>query len=234
MKINKKQLIQAIICFLVVLAVYHLIAFVIPFPHTGAFWAGYVFGIIAILILPLVLYFAYRSAPKPRDKFYATPVARNGVIYFLVQMLVSFLAMALGFLFEVPTWIIIACSALLLAGVIMFVIASDTVRNEVIRQEDTLAAKTATMRQMQSQGRVLLSQCNDQKLAAQLHLLADELRYSDPVGSGATAQVEQELEQLLQEMQNGLNNRDYDSVLHACANARKLLAERNQICLLNK
>ena len=48
MKLNKTTK-KGAVALLIVLVIFILIAFIVPFPHNGIFWTGFVFGVIAIL-----------------------------------------------------------------------------------------------------------------------------------------------------------------------------------------
>ena len=66
------------------------------------------------------------------------------------------------------------------------------------------------------------------------HALAEALRFSDPVSSAATADIEENLTGLLEELGSAVLDKDYASVKTLCAKASTLLADRNRMCKLNK
>ena len=75
----------------------------------------------------------------------------------------------------------------------------------------------------------------NQALAGELRKLSEDLRYSDPIGSPATAEYEQHMGELLDYLGNAIYNPQQTAdALNACATFRSMLAERNQICRLNK
>ena len=233
MTMNKKQL-RGILAVAVVLIVYHILAFLIPFEHEAVFWVGYIFGLIAILVQIVVLLLAFHGTESARSKFYGLPIARVGILYFAAQMIVSFAAMALAFIWGFPTWPVILVSAVLLCLAVLGVIATDATRDEIERQDVVLKANVRSMRSLQSLGRSLVGQCEDKALAANLQKLSDDLQYSDPVTSPATEESEAELASLLDELQRALMENDAAGTDGLCRQARTVLAERNRICKLNK
>lgn len=233
MTMNKKQL-RGILAVAVVLIVYHILAFLIPFEHEAVFWVGYIFGLIAILVQIVVLLLAFHGTESARSKFYGLPIARVGILYFAAQMIVSFAAMALAFIWGFPTWPVILVSAVLLCLAVLGVIATDATRDEIERQDVQLKKDVNKMRTLQSLGRTLATQTEDQALKAELQKLSDELRFSDPVSSAATADSEAELTSLLDELQRALLDNDAAGVSGLCKRARAVLGERNRICKLNK
>ena len=64
--------------------------------------------------------------------------------------------------------------------------------------------------------------------------LADELRYSDPISSEATAGAEQSLRATLVELQNAVTSGDAETVKQLAASMRATLKERNTLAKQGK
>ena len=90
-----KSMIRFLVILAVVLIVFVVIAFVIPFAHTGVFWVALVFGLIAIAAQLYVQPKAF-AGEGARSKFYGFPIGRVGVIYLIAQLVLSLAAMALS------------------------------------------------------------------------------------------------------------------------------------------
>lgn len=218
----------------IVLAVFCIIAFVIPFPRNGLFWTGFVFGLIAILSQVPVFMITFRGADSARSKFYGMPIARIGVIYIVAQLIFSLIAMFLSWNCVIPVWPFVLVSMLMLGAVALGTIAADATREEIVRQDNQIKRNVSKMRELQSLGVSLASRCEDQTAAEELQKLSDALRYSDPVSSAATAESEAELKRLLDELQSALLDGDTTGIIGLCKQTQNVLAERNRICKLNK
>ena len=229
-----KNMVRGAAVFAVVLVVFNLIAFLIPFNHTGAFWVGYIFGLVAILAQIPILLIAFRDAESARSKFYGVPIARIGIIYLIAQMALSLIAMCLAWIAGVPAWPFVLVSLLLLAAAALGTIATDLTRDEIQRQDVQIKRDVSSMRELQSLGRSLTARCEDAEAASNLQKLSDALNYSDPVSSDATAESEAELKRLLDELQNALLEGDFAGVSGLSKQALNILDERNRICKLNK
>ena len=82
---------------------------------------------------------------------------------------------------------------------------------------------------------VLISQTDaGGELKTALDKLADEIKYSDPVSSSATEQIEDELNFNIEELQKAIVDGDNTSALTICKKTSGILAERNRLCKLNK
>ena len=88
MKLSKNA-VRFLIFMGLALLVFNVISFAVPFAKTGAFWIGYLFGMIAVLGQIAVMKLAFNGTTTVRSKFYGFPVARIGIIYAVVQKLIG-------------------------------------------------------------------------------------------------------------------------------------------------
>ena len=233
MKLNKITK-KGAIALLIVLVIFILVAFMVPFPHNGIFWTGFVFGVIAILTQIPIWSIAFKGAESARSKFYGIPIARIGVIYLIVQLILSLSTMFLAWIPDIPVWPFILVFLIILGIVALGTIAADVTRDEIERQDVQIKRNVSKMRELQSLGRSLVASCEDKSLLPQVQQLSDALRYSDPVSSEATAESEAELTHLLTDLQTALFDGDASGAAGLCKQAQGVLAERNRICKLNK
>ncbi len=227
-----KNIMRGTIVVVILYVVYNVLALVIPFNHTTSFWLAYIFGSIAILVQLPLLYFAFCKENSPKSRFYGFPIAQVGNFYLITQVVLSFLTMIIGNV--LPVWLIVVVYIVLLGGAAIGFIGVDAMRDEVERQEQTVAKSTDTMRSLQSSASALAGLCTDTSLSKQLEKLAEELKYSDPVTNVQTISAEKELTTILQELKDALTNSDTDKLEGLCKKARLVLEERNRICKANK
>ena len=93
-----------------VLAAFCVIALVVPFVKTAAFWVSFAFGVVAIGIQVYTMPRA--MAGNTRSKFYGFPILRISFLYLSVQLGLSLLFMALAK--WVPVWVPVVLYLLLL------------------------------------------------------------------------------------------------------------------------
>lgn len=232
MKLTKNE-IRFLIMIGLSLVAFNVIAFVVPFAKTAVFWIGYGFGMFAILVQILVMKLAFDGAESVRSKFYGFPIARIGVIYLIAQVLLSIGAMALGMF--IPPWIPTVLFIVMLAAAAAGLVSADAVREEIERQDKKTVKNVSRMRSLQSKMNVLISQSDVVgELKTELDKLADSIKYSDPVSSSATEQIEDELNFNIEELQKAIVDGDNASALTVCKKTSGILAERNRLCKLNK
>lgn len=228
-----KNKIRVITFAAIALVVFNVIAFVIPIPKSAVFWVAYIFGMLAIAAQLLFMNVAFSGKEDIRSKFYGFPIARIGVIYGACQLLLSFAAMALGAF--IPVWVPVVVFVIIAAAAGVGLISTDMVREEIEKQDEKLVKDVSRMRSLQSKMNVLISQTDaGGELKTALDKLADEIKYSDPVSSSATEQIEDELNFNIEELQKAIVDDDNVSALTICKKTSGILAERNRLCKLNK
>ena len=65
-----KDTIRGLVVLGVLLVLYILIAFLIPFVHTATFWVSFVFTLIAIAVVAASIYIAFIKNPDAKSRFY--------------------------------------------------------------------------------------------------------------------------------------------------------------------
>ena len=223
---------RSLIIIAIALVVFSVVAFAIPFAHTTAFWVAYGFGALAILFQLYIFKVSFATGGDAKSRFYGFPIARLGVYYLVVQLIVSVIEMALARV--IPTGVTVAINVLLLALAVVGCITVDAMRDEIIRQDDALKKNVGNMRELQSISAALVGQCGDEALKPMLQKLADEFRYSDPVSSEKTQELEEDMKVQLGDIQQALVEGDSDGAKKLCGKLMGSLAERNRICSVSK
>ena len=216
----------------IVLVVFCVLAFAIPFLRGTVFWLGVVFTVIAILAQLYVAKKAFANGEGARSKFYGFPIARVGAIYLVVQIIAGLVCMALGAI--LPAWVAVVIFVVILAAAVIGFITVDAIRDEVERQDTVLQANVTAMRSLQSKASSIAAQCQDPVLKKVLTSLAEQFRFSDPVSSVDTAEAETELNEMVDLLQSAVIERDPDSALALVPRIEAALAERNRLCKLGK
>ena len=213
-------------------AVYTLIVLAVPFAKGGMFWLTYLFTAVAFGVQAYVFKLSFEKEAGAKSKFYGFPIARVGVLYLAVQLVLGLVFMALAAV--APVWLALVLYLALLAAAAVGVIATDSIRDEVERQDAQLKKDVATMRALQSKAAALPARCEDAEAKSALEKLAEEFRYSDPVSAPALADLETDMAAIMEELSAAVTDGDNAAVLALCKKISATLAERNRLCKLNK
>ncbi|MCQ2462168.1 MAG: hypothetical protein MJ177_02030 [Clostridia bacterium] len=229
-KKNNCQLILGIAA----LVLYLALTLAVPFPKTAAFWVAFVFGLLAIAAQAYILKTAFDKGEPVKSKFYGYPIARIGIIYLAVQLIVSLVLMAIGFACKVPVWIAVVICVVVTAVFVIGFISADIMRGEVEHQDMKLKTDVKTMRALQSKTADIIGLCADEETKKAVAALADKFRYSDPVTGDATRELETGLTAAADELQAAVLDGDFSAAKQLCVKIEASLNERNRLCKLNK
>lgn len=228
----KKHTLRGIIVLAVLLVLYLLVAFLVPFAHTAAFWMSFAFTLTAFGVAGAAIYIAFIKNPDAKSRFYGFPIAKIGAIYGLVQLIAGLVFMALAQ--WIAPWIPAVVGGLALGAAVLGLVSAEAVVEEIHSQDRVLKQDVRLMRALQSRVNLLASQCDDPEAAGAVKALAEELRYSDPVSAKALERVEQDLCAAVEDISAAVAEGDASAVKQLCRRAAGVLAERNRICKLSK
>lgn len=215
----------------VLLVLYIVIAFAVPFVHTATFWLSFVFTLVAFAVVAASIYIAFIKSPDAKSKFYGFPIAKIGAVYGLVQLILGLIFMALAP--WAPAWLAVILFVIALGAAVIGLISADAVVEEIQKQDIKLKKDVALMRELQSKVSGIIGLCGDD-VRAEVSALAEEFRFSDPVSSDALAEIETELAACVDELQTALVDGDAAAARELCRKVKTTLAERNRLCKLNK
>lgn len=223
--INKSM--RSIAAAAIILVLYNLVVFLLPFDKETVFFVSYGFTMVAFVVAGLAVYHAFKK-PDAKSKFYGFPVARIGVIYLGVQLVLSLPFMIMGD--NVEAWIPVLLFSIVLGGGLLGLIATELTSEEIVKQDVKLKNASGMMRSIQSKVMQLTTQCEEPMLKK----LAEEIRYSDPVSHESIADAEADLSAAVDQIQQAVLDEDMESVATLSRQAMALVAERNRLCKLSK
>lgn len=231
MKLNEKEK-KGLVVLALLFVVYTLIVLAVPFAKGGMFWLTYLFTAAAFGVQAYVFKLSFEKEAGAKSKFYGFPIARVGVLYLAVQLVLGLVFMALAAVTLV--WLALVLYLALLVAAVVGVIATNSIRDEVERQDTQLKKDVATMRALQSKAAALPARCEDAEAKSALEKLAEEFRYSDPVSAPALTDLETDMAATMEELSAAVTDGDNAAVLALCKKISATLAERNRLCKLNK
>jgi hypothetical protein len=213
-----------------VIAVFSLVAFVVPFEKTTTFWVAYAFGIVAVLLQEIICIVAWDKATTTKSRFLGIPQLMVGVYYLIAQLIVSVVFIFMSHLsFVIP----LVASILLLMLLAILMVGTEAARDEIQRIDDRVAAKVGFIRDLQAEVELLVSRFDDDEVKRQLKALAEDIRYSDPMSTEAVSHLESQITSSLRELKTMTRDMSGDPS-PLIANVGYLLAERNSKVRLSK
>lgn len=224
----KKDFARSTVCLGVLLVLYMLLAFLIPFVKTAVFWISFVFTLVAFAVTGWSLYTAFLKKEDVTSRFYGFPIARIGVIYGGGQLAASLLLMALGK--WTPAWLAVLVYAAMLGAAVIGLVSADAVVETIHTQDQKRKKDVTFLRSLQSKANQMAAQCS----LPEMRQFCENVRYSDPVSSEALAEIERDLSAAVDDLQSAVVDGDTEMIAQLVRKADGLLGERNRVCKLNK
>lgn len=220
----------------ILLVVYNLLVFVIPFPHVNpdTFWVAYLGGMVSLLAQGYIAYLAFNKKESLKSMLYGFPLVRIGVIYLIAQLSVSLLAFVLGAFIDIPTWVVLLLEIILLALAVIGLITSETYREEIEKLERSEPLTTKFIYDLRVDAKILIEQYNSSSIYSDLYKLQQEIQYSDPKSNDTLLEIEDEINRKFIELKELLANNDLENAKKLIDNLLLLIKERNYRCKTSK
>jgi predicted transcriptional regulator len=227
MKFTKNKGMYFVAAF-IVLAVFNVIAFIIPFKREAGFWTGYGFSMAAMFLCVGVGLYAL-GREEMRSKFYGMPLAYMAWFYLAVQLITGLAIMAIP---AIPYQAGVIAGTVLLGGFLVGLIGVNTGKKMIERVDQKIREKVFYIKSLQVNIEGLAGRAADESIKKKLKTLAEAIRYSDPMSSPQLAALENQIEAKASALAEGMADISTTSTL--CDELQQLIAERNRKCKLLK
>lgn len=113
-------------------------------------------------------------------------------------------------------------------------IATDNARDIIEENEAEIERVTKATKIFNLNIASVLDLCSDVTVKKELEKLAESFRFSDPVSSDATEDIESTIMEKLEDLKINITAFSADENIEKITELKNLLAERNRICKMNK
>ena len=217
---------------LIVMAVYNVVVFVVPFNRGGGFWSGYGFTMLAMLLSAAVGIYVFGRG-NLKSKFYGVPLISVTWRYLVAQLLVGFAQMGLDFV-PIPFQYGIAVNAILLGACLFGLIVVNFAKEEIERIDEKVKEKVFHIKSMQVDVEGLVDKAPDEAAKKALKDLAETIRYSDPISSPQLAAIENKIDGKAAALAKAAESANGDATAALCNELQQLFSERNRKCKILK
>ena len=112
-------------------------------------------------------------------------------------------------------------------------IATDNAKDIVEKIDDETKVETKTVEVFNANIADIIDSCKNADIKKELDFLAEKFRFSDPVSSENTKEIENQIQMLLAKL-NTVINQNYDESKTIIKQLTNALNKRNRICKMNK
>ena len=217
----------------IVIAVYNVVVFVIPFIRGEMFWTAYGFTMAAILLSAAVgLYVFGRESLK--SKFYSIPLLSVIRRYLIAQIIIGLIQMILPHFYTIPFQYAIALNVILLGICLVGLIIAEVGKDKIEQIDAKIKEKVFYIKSLQVDVEGLVDRAADDSIKKVLKDLAETIRYSDPMSSPQLATIENKIEGKTAVLAESVEKADWETVKTSCNELQQLFAERNRKCKILK
>lgn len=227
-KISKRY----ILCFSILLILYNALVWIIPFPKKslGTFIITYSTSMFAFILQPIIYFITNKNSKEIKSKLYSWPILKVTYIYFLIQLIVSFLFYIIGAFVKIPLWISSVLFILLIGLALIGIIITDTYKNQIEKLEDNEKNNKRFITSLKIETSILAKKYISSPVYKELEEFADAVRYSDPISSESLLNIENEIDNKFNEIKYVLESGNYSVASLKISEIKLLLDQRNQKC----
>ena len=192
---------------------------------TPTFWIAYALITLAFIGHLISAYFAFK-AESAEEAFLNSSIIRTSQAGLAATMVIGTAVMAVPY---IEDWYgIVACLAIMGFTAIRVINASlaiDAVKDTGVK----VSQSTEFMKNLAVESQGLASMTTDAELKEKLRKLAEDIRYSDPVSSEATKELESRLKTVFTSLKKELQNSNETEATRIVEELKTVLSERNEI-----
>ena len=223
---NRRRLISLSLA-VVVLALYSLFYFLtalgLPAKDDASFYVGYALSVFSALLVMLSLVFVGKKHDEVDEIVFLKPFFKSALIALIEILSISLvLYFVNAFVSGLAWWMVVLCLLIPVAWYPFVFFAKKEAK-----------VSTETMRGLQK--RVLSIEVQSAGVRKdEIHAVSEELRFSDPVSSEETKDIEARLEEQIRQLEDVVEKADDEMIKSLVEKIVKLLKERVVICKNSK
>lgn len=230
-KLNVKQYITISIVYAAIFAIYNIIVMLVFDNKNSIFWTSYAFMCVAFILNISITIFSFKTLDT-EAVFMGIPLLSFSVFYFFAELFTSFVFML--FRSFVGMSLTVAVQVIFLLIFVIFAAIALLSRDAVEGITKNVETKVQTIKLLAVDVKLLEEQCMDKELKAELHKIAEAIRYSDPMTHEALADLENIIKGKVSELKYHCNSNNKNEALQLCYQLGAYISERNQKLILLK
>lgn len=217
-----------------VLIVYNIALFGIAgfIGHTATFWISYVFQLLTFVAIIIALALLENKNLRLHDWLFRLPLIKHSVIYAFCELIVSVTFMIVS---HKLFWGIALAVQIILLGIYLVFALSCLVAKEMVTEvNNNINIHNTNIKLLRLDAEMVARTTHDEVVKEAFTKLAEQIRYSDPMGSDKLAELENELSICVKSAFDAVKRNDSKQSMEYYNRAVLLLVERNEKCKIYK
>lgn len=231
--IKKEKYIFTSLISILSIVLFSLLYFIIPFPikDKATYIVNYSLTVIVAIILVISFFLGYGKRKDVEGIVLRLPLIKSVIIFEIINLVLCIIQLALDCVFELPSYIsVILYLFEVLIYFILYLVKKQNI-NHIETNEDVINVNTSMIKELRIKSVNILSLCKDDISKQNISLIADKLKYSDPVSNENCKAIEDEISNLLSELEQDIKS---GKVVDSVKEILVLIENRNNICIKNK
>lgn len=217
-------------------AIFNIAVFVTPNEAAGmskfggAFWASYVFIILAFVGQLAVAYFALKeeNIGKLFLKISLLRISRTGLVLTLIFGTTCMLIPNL------PNWVGAVICVVILGLNAVSLVKANLASDIVAEVDEKIKVKTAFVKMLTVDAECLMNKAQSPEIKAECKKVYEAVRYSDPMSSAALAETENQIQKQFNALEAAVDGNSLDDVKNLSADLLIAIDGRNKKCRVLK
>ena len=234
---NRRRLISlSLAVFVLVLysLFYFLTALGLPAKDDASFYVGYALSVFSALLVMLSLVFVGKKHDEVDEIVFLKPFFKSALIALIEILSISLvLYFVNAFVSGLAWWMVVLCLLIPVAWYPFVFFAKKEAKEQIEKSGGAVTISTETMRGLQK--RVLSIEVQSAGVRKdEIHAVSEELRFSDPVSSEETKDIEARLEEQIRQLEDAVEKAKDEMIKRLAEKIVRLLKERAVICKNSK
>ena len=231
----KKNFKFYLIAWCIVLALFNVIAFVVPsIPEpekfTPSFWIGYA-SVTVTLIGQLACAYIALKDENFQKLFYNVSLLKTSYTGLIVSFAVGGLCMVIS---TIPYWVGVVLCAIVLAINVIAVLKAKVAIDEVERIDAKIKTQTFFIKSLTVDAESLVARAKSDAVKSECKKVYEAIRYSDPMSHAELGTIESEITRQFATLVDAVKADDAEKVSQEAAEICLLISDRNKKCKLFK
>lgn len=218
-----------IVIYLLIILLYNVLYYLIPFNKTAAIWLTYGFFHLASVITVLITIALNLINPKQRLTSLVIFFIKNA--YFVLQIILTIIIILISLVVNIPFLLVLILQIVLLVVNLILLYIGFLSKTKMDNLDLATIKNESFLKEFKNTLEDYNETLNEGVVKNSLLKLIDNVRYSDPVSNEATAMVENEINQLLPKLKESKAQEETIAVIDQL---NSLLSKRNRLCKENK
>lgn len=227
----KKNKVLTIVIYLIVLAIYNVLTFVLCKNLNPVFWCSYGF-MTATYLLHMVVQLVFMNETNKNKQFIKLPMLIISLIFVFVQLIINIVFMDINGKTDVKTVAVV--HGIWLAIYAVAILIFNVVKNNSQNRTDEIKQNTVFIKGIGIDIEMMIKNCNDAEIKKTLGKLHDIVLYSDPMSNEYVESEEEQIMDTMMELKSKMSNGDFVTAERLCYKLMSLFEERNKKILATK